>query len=86
LTVKSRPNERSNRETIMPELKINPALCPLCGKPNQCARLQGAPEGACWCVAETFSAELLALVPAEKKGKACICRDCLQKHRLKSDA
>jgi hypothetical protein len=65
----------------MSENKIDPALCPLCGKPNQCARLKGAPEGTCWCVSETFPPQILELVPVAKKGKACVCQDCLKKYR-----
>ena len=64
----------------MPENKMDRARCPLCGQPNDCARQKGREEKDCWCVSETFPAEILALVPEEKKGEACICRTCLRRH------
>jgi hypothetical protein len=30
----------------------------------------------CWCVNVSFSAELLARVPAQAERKACICQAC----------
>ena len=51
--------------------------CPLCGKANDCAPAAcGAFRGDCWCEAVTINAEALARVPAEAKGKACLCRAC----------
>ncbi len=53
--------------------------CPICGGPNSCsAAALGTTEVACWCRAEQFSAELLALVPTDLKRVACICRSCAQ--------
>jgi hypothetical protein len=55
--------------------------CPLCGGDNRCAmeieRATGQKQGPCWCVSQTFSAELLARLPASAQGKACICAHCL---------
>ncbi|MDO9201405.1 MAG: cysteine-rich CWC family protein [Hydrogenophaga sp.] len=55
--------------------------CPLCGGDNRCAmeieRATGLKQGPCWCVSQTFSAELLARLPADAQGKACICANCL---------
>ncbi len=55
--------------------------CPLCGGDNRCAmeieRTTGQKTGPCWCVSQTFSAELLARLPAQAQGKACICVHCL---------
>lgn len=31
----------------MTEEEIDPRICPLCGKPNDCALARG--ESACWC-------------------------------------
>lgn len=70
----------------MPEQKIDPFTCPLCGKPNHCILQKNGVQEDCWCATETFSAKLLDLVPEEKKGKACICRDCLKKNRQTYDA
>jgi hypothetical protein len=55
--------------------------CPLCGGDNRCAmeieRATGQKQGPCWCVSQTFSAELLARLPDSAQGKACICASCL---------
>lgn len=40
-------------------------------------RSTGQKQGPCWCVSQTFSAELLARLPDEAQGKACICANCL---------
>jgi len=57
-----------------------PTLCPLCGQPNRCAmeveRETGVPQGPCWCTQVDFGADLLARVPPEAKGQACICPNC----------
>jgi hypothetical protein len=51
--------------------------CPLCGGANECgAAASGSFDGPCWCTAATFSGELLARVPVEAQGRACICRRC----------
>ncbi len=59
---------------------INPEVCPLCGQGNQCAmeveRTTGQKQPPCWCTNASFSAELLAKVPAESRGQACICAAC----------
>lgn len=58
---------------------IHAPLCPICGKPNNCAvSTAGRFDGACWCKDARFSATLLAAVPPDLKGKACICRSCAQ--------
>lgn len=57
----------------------DPARCPLCGGPNGCAMAPHAPAataGACWCMAASFSPELLARVPPGARRKACICARC----------
>ncbi|MFV0574209.1 MAG: cysteine-rich CWC family protein [Vibrio sp.] len=61
-------------------VKIDPALCPLCGKPNSCGSVAGGnTKTPCWCsdVSIKFPAELLAQVPIEKRRKACICKECV---------
>jgi hypothetical protein len=59
---------------------LDPARCPLCGQPNQCAmevqRATGVPQPPCWCTRVVFSAEVLARVPAEAQRRACICQHC----------
>lgn len=58
---------------------IQAPLCPLCGKPNQCAvPAAGTFDVECWCKSVQFSDALLAAVPSALQGKACICRQCAE--------
>jgi len=59
---------------------VDPTRCPLCGQPNRCAMAQATeqPAAPCWCVSVSFSAELLARVPAAAQRQACICAACAQ--------
>ncbi|MDP2742677.1 MAG: cysteine-rich CWC family protein [Hydrogenophaga sp.] len=60
---------------------FDPARCPLCGGDNRCAmeieRATGLQQPPCWCVSATFSPDLLARIPADAGGKACVCATCL---------
>ena len=68
----------------------NPDRCPLCGEPNNChLATQGDYKGPCWCMDETFPPELLARVPEDARGCACICQRCMHEaheNRAGSDA
>lgn len=64
-----------------PPASPNPGCCPVCGQPNLCAmelarQTDTANTEPCWCTQVNFSAELLASVPAQAKGLACICARC----------
>jgi hypothetical protein len=64
---------------LMTALPLYAPLCPLCGQPNGCAvSLAGTFDVACWCTDAKFSASLIDAIPADLKGKACICRFCAQ--------
>ena len=52
----------------------DPTLCPLCRQVNQCGMAGGT--GTCWCFDSPIPPEVLALVPGEVAGKACVCREC----------
>lgn len=70
----------------MNEPTATPALpepvCPLCGGPNGCVPARsGSFAEPCWCTQVAFPPELLAKVPAEKAGRACICRRCAEEAR-----
>lgn len=53
--------------------------CPLCGQANACAAsAAGSFDVDCWCQQVDFSAALLAAVPPEQQGQACICRRCAE--------
>lgn len=56
---------------------VPPDVCPLCGAGNGCAMAGGSdPDRPCWCMAVSFSDELLARVPPAARGRACICAAC----------
>lgn len=62
---------------------MNPGNCPLCGGNNHCAaeKLPPGEETAsldCWCFHASIPKELLARIPAEQRGKACVCGSCVQ--------
>jgi hypothetical protein len=50
-------------------------ICPLCGQNNNC---QHGKE--CWCITIKVPKYVLDLVPEDKKGKACICKNCIEKY------
>jgi len=59
---------------------IDPTLCPICQSPNACAmekaRATGTAPERCWCMDAVFTPEVLALLPQQAQGKACICANC----------
>ena len=59
---------------------LDTSACPLCGQPNQCAISAGLPPESCWCMQTPVSQDALARLPAEARGKACICPVCAQPH------
>jgi len=67
--------------------KIDPTYCPICQSPNACAmemaRAKGTKPERCWCMDAEFTPEVLALLPNEAKGKACICAKCVSSVGLK---
>ena len=59
-------------------MPCTPDRCPLCGQANECQlATQDAYKGPCWCMDETFPPELLARIPEEARGCACICQHCV---------
>jgi len=64
---------------------IERTLCPLCGGDNLCAmeveRATGVSQAPCWCTTQSFTAGLLARLPAGAEGKACICGRCLTRFK-----
>ncbi|MBT2325971.1 cysteine-rich CWC family protein [Variovorax paradoxus] len=58
----------------------DPSRCPLCGEANRCAmeleRETGRPQPTCWCKQADFDRTVLARIPAETRGLACICACC----------
>lgn len=60
---------------------MNTDHCPICGEQNKC--LVGTVEQSnCWCInTGEFPDKLLELVPAESRGKKCICRKCVDTYK-----
>ncbi len=65
----------------MLNIKAEEKVCPICGKDNNC---QHGKE-KCWCTKVKVPKHVLDLVPEDKKGKACICKSCIEKHSSKDD-
>ncbi len=59
------------------------SLCPICGKPNGCHMAQGAPADTCWCMETPIPETLLSEIPEAHRGKACVCRTCVETHHSK---
>lgn len=57
---------------------MNRSRCPLCGGDNLCGMEVDGGASMCWCQGVAFTPELLARVPEEARGQACICRKCAQ--------
>ena len=61
-------------------MALDATRCPLCGEANRCAmeieRETGQAQPSCWCMAADFDTALLARLPAERRGLACICARC----------
>ncbi|MFD2703038.1 cysteine-rich CWC family protein [Paenibacillus shunpengii] len=58
-------------------IEINPLLCPLCHKSNECAYAAGKPYTECWCMSRSVPQELLSRIPDEQRRKACVCEACV---------
>nr|WP_088958270.1 cysteine-rich CWC family protein [Variovorax sp. HW608] len=63
-------------------VSVDASRCPLCGEANRCAleveRETGQKQPPCWCMTaeSSFSPALLAQLPQEKRGLACVCARC----------
>jgi hypothetical protein len=57
-----------------PGVGDRPDTCPLCGGPNACGLVAGA--ASCWCYEARIPAAVLARIPAEARGRSCICQTC----------
>jgi Cysteine-rich CWC len=58
----------------MSEPALDPARCPICARPNECAAAAG--REMCWCFEATLAPEVLARIPERALGLACICAKC----------
>jgi hypothetical protein len=53
---------------------VDPARCPLCREPNDCQLAAG--RTTCWCFETPVPPDVLARVPLEAQGVACVCKRC----------
>jgi len=58
-------------------LKKVEKICPICGKENNCQ----LDNKDCWCKHIEIPKYILDMVPEDKRGKACICRSCIEKYK-----
>jgi len=63
---------------------IDPAICPLCGKANHCAMVEGRKD--CWCCDVEMPKAVLERIPEAARGVACICRECATTDDLPGDS
>ena len=63
--------------------QIQPSVCPICKKENGCMAESNA--AACWCISVNINQQLLQHVPADLKGKQCICSDCIERYTADHD-
>nr|WP_145551692.1 cysteine-rich CWC family protein [Variovorax boronicumulans] len=54
--------------------------CPLCGQANACVMASGdaARAADCWCMRASIGPEVLARVPPDARGLACVCARCAE--------
>lgn len=64
-------------------MKIDKRKCPICGKNNSCIHEQDLQDDTCWCSHIEVPKELIAQIPDNLKGKACICHDCIIEFKAK---
>ncbi|MBE6049177.1 MAG: hypothetical protein E7214_00565 [Clostridium sp.] len=62
-------------------MKVEKGICPICGKPNNCAFEKGMIHEGCWCEKISVPKELREMVPVELRGKACICESCVREYK-----
>ncbi len=70
---------RIHADTVLRVARRVPSAghCPLCQRENRCGEVAGG-GGRCWCFDLKVPAELLARVPVSVRGKACVCRACVE--------
>lgn len=65
-------------------MEIDKGICPLCGRPNNCAFVAGGIHEGCWCEKTSVPKELRKKIPEELRGKACICKQCVMEFKEKN--
>jgi hypothetical protein len=60
--------------TTNPTPQASAAVCPLCGGPNECGA--AANQATCWCFTVVIPGHVVARVPDDQRGRACVCARC----------
>lgn len=64
----------------------DPGRCPLCNRGNACGLADPtASASTCWCFSAQIASGTLELIPAEVRGRACLCSACLRQLQDKQD-
>jgi hypothetical protein len=71
----SEPVNRTDRPAL------EPARCPLCGRPNRCALAADPNATECWCDSKVFPRNLLERIPEDALNRVCICQKCLEEQK-----
>ena len=53
---------------------VDPGRCPLCGEANDCQVAAGRTK--CWCFETPVPPDVLARLPLDAEGVACVCKRC----------
>lgn len=55
-------------------INVESRVCPLCGGDNKCMHNK-----ECWCMDKEIPGELIEKIPLDKREKACICENCIDR-------
>lgn len=73
------------KEVFMEENVVDKKICPLCGGENDCHAEKEGSHDVCWCVTTKIPKGLLEKIPQEKRGKACVCKRCVEDYRSEDE-
>ena len=63
-------------------MKIDASRCPICAEPNNCQLAAGRTQ--CWCFELPLPVHVVARVPVEALGVACVCEPCATRTERRS--
>lgn len=58
------------------KIYLEQRTCPICGRDNDCQH-----NSTCWCFSATIPKGLLDKIPHDKRGRACVCKSCIDSYR-----
>jgi len=61
---------------------IDSRICPICHQPNGCQKNSDEiTHLKCWCTSVEVTERLLQRIPLSVRGKACVCKACVEKYK-----